>query len=99
MAKAGDKPKNWVEKEKEQEVIGWVDPNPDPYNFGKTIQKLIKNGFDAFKEDGVLIVESSQKNYKEIEEVINSCNFLGSWGVRSYKYKPKKEIIKEEEAE
>lgn len=98
MAKAGDKPKNWVQREEStSNVKAWEDPNPDKYGFVKTMSKLEKEGFDSFKEDGVLIVKASQDKYEEIKKIITSCKFLGSWGVRSYREKHKIEIIKEEE--
>lgn len=98
MAKAGDKPKSLKTfEQKIEETVGWEDPVKDRYKFEKTLSKLAENGFNAEKENGVIIINSTLDKYDEIEKIIKSCKFESSWGVRNFTKATKKVEIEREE--
>ena len=98
MAKAGDKPKLLKTfEQKTEEVAGWEDPVRDRYKFEKTLSKLSEKGFNAEKENGVIIINSSLDKYDEIEKIIKACKFESSWGVRNFSKVNKKIELEREE--
>ena len=48
--------KKEIKRVVEEDQIGWTDPNPDSYGFENTINELKLNGYQAEKENGVLMV-------------------------------------------
>lgn len=83
--------KKVITKQTEEDKKYYVDPNPDPAGFDRTIGKLTEAGFAVFREDGVLMVEAHGREISEVRDeigkIIDSCGFNGSWGVRKYRKK------------
>lgn len=79
MARLTDKPKKF---KKQENVENIKIETKDTYGFEKTIDNLNKNGYNAIKENGVLMIYANKKEYEKIEKIIKDSKFKGSWGVK-----------------